>query len=107
MSGFTLADLEQIVAKRAKASPDESYTAKLIARGMPVVAKKLGEEAVEAVIAAVTADRTNLINESADVLYHFLVVLKAANIPLDEVMAELERRTIQSGLAEKAARFPV
>ncbi len=107
MSGFTLADLEQIVAKRAKASPDESYTAKLIARGMPVVAKKLGEEAVEAVIAAVTADRTNLINESADVLYHLLVVLKAANIPLDEVMAELERRTIQSGLAEKAARFPV
>jgi phosphoribosyl-ATP pyrophosphohydrolase len=106
MAGFSLADLERIVAERAMASPDESYTAKLIARGMPVAAKKLGEEAVEAVIAAVTADRTNLVNESADVLYHLLVVLKAANIPLNEIMAELERRTTQSGLAEKAARSP-
>ena len=106
MAGFSLADLDRIVAERAMASPDESYTAKLIARGMPVAAKKLGEEAVEAVIAAVTADRTNLVNESADVLYHLLVVLKAANIPLNEIMAELERRTTQSGLAEKAARSP-
>lgn len=104
MSDFSLSDLEQIVAERAKASPDESYTAKLIARGMEVAAKKLGEEAVEAVIAAVTADREHLVAESADVLYHLLVVLKAANIPLDEVMAELQRRTAQSGLAEKAAR---
>ena len=104
MSDFSLTDLEQIVAERAKASPDESYTAKLIARGMEVAAKKLGEEAVEAVIAAVTADREHLVAESADVLYHLLVVLKAANIPLDEVMAELQRRTAQSGLAEKAAR---
>ena len=104
MSDFSLTDLERIVAERAKASPDESYTAKLIARGMEVAAKKLGEEAVEAVIAAVTADREHLVAESADVLYHLLVVLKAANIPLDEVMAELQRRTAQSGLAEKAAR---
>ena len=104
MSGFSLTDLEHIVAERAKASPDESYTAKLIARGMEVAAKKLGEEAVEAVIAAVTADREHLVAESADVMYHLLVVLKAANIPLDEVMAELQRRTAQSGLAEKAAR---
>ena len=104
MSGFSLTDLEHIGAERAKASPDESYTAKLIARGMEVAAKKLGEEAVEAVIAAVTADREHLVAESADVMYHLLVVLKAANIPLDEVMAELKRRTAQSGLAEKAAR---
>ena len=104
MSDFSLTDLERIVAERAKASPDESYTAKLIARGMPVAAKKLGEEAVEAVIAAVTADREHLVAESADVIYHLLVVLKAANIPLGEVMAELQRRTAQSGLAEKAAR---
>ena len=104
MSGFSLTDLERIVAERAKASPDESYTAKLIARGMEVAAKKLGEEAVEAVIAAVTADREHLVAESADVIYHLLVVLKAANIPLGEVMAELQRRTAQSGLAEKAAR---
>lgn len=107
MSGFSLTDLERIVAERAKASPDESYTAKLIARGMPVAAKKLGEEAVEAVIAAVTDDREHLVAESADVIYHLLVVLKAANIPLDEVMAELKRRTAQSGLAEKAARSNV
>ena len=104
MSDFSLTDLERIVAERAKASPDESYTAKLIARGMEVAAKKLGEEAVEAVIAAVTADREHLVAESADVIYHLLVVLKAASIPLDEVMAELQRRTAQSGLAEKAAR---
>ena len=104
MSDFSLTDLERIVAERAKASPDESYTAKLIARGMEVAAKKLGEEAVEAVIAAVTADREHLVAESADVIYHLLVVLKAANIPLGEVMAELQRRTAQSGLAEKAAR---
>jgi len=104
MSDFSLTDLERIVAERAKASPDESYTAKLIARGMEVAAKKLGEEAVEAVIAAVTDDREHLVAESADVIYHLLVVLKAANITLDEVMAELKRRTAQSGLAEKAAR---
>jgi phosphoribosyl-ATP pyrophosphohydrolase len=104
MSDFSLTDLERIVAERAKASPDESYTAKLIARGMPVAAKKLGEEAVEAVIAAVTDHREHLVAESADVIYHLLVVLKAADIPLDEVMAELKRRTAQSGLAEKAAR---
>jgi phosphoribosyl-ATP pyrophosphohydrolase len=107
MTDFSLSDLERIVTERAKASPEESYTAKLISRGMAVAAKKLGEEAVEAVIAAVTDDREHLIAESADVLYHLLVVLKAANLPLDEVMAELERRTTQSGLAEKAARPPV
>ena len=104
MADFSLTDLERIVAERANASPDESYTANLIARGMSVSAKKLGEEAVEAVIAAVTGDREHLIAESADVFYHLLVVLKAANIPLDEVMAELKRRTAQTGLAEKAAR---
>jgi phosphoribosyl-ATP pyrophosphohydrolase len=106
MTDFTLNDLERIVAERANASPDESYTAKLISRGISLSAKKLGEEAVEAVIAAVAGDREHLIAESADVVYHLLVVLKAANIPLDEVMAELERRTAQTGLAEKAARLP-
>ena len=104
MNDFSLSDLERIVAERAKASPDESYTAKLSARGIEVSAKKLGEEAVEAVIAAVMKDREHLVAESADVLYHLLVVLKAANIPLEDVMAELKRRTAQTGLAEKAAR---
>ena len=101
---FTLADLDARIAERAKASPEESYTAKLIAAGMPRVAKKLGEEATEAVIAAVSNDRANLTAEAADVLYHLLVTLRAAGVPLADVMAELERRTAQSGLAEKASR---
>lgn len=101
---MTLEDLEARVALRAAASPEESYTAKLISRGMNKTAQKLGEEATEAVIAAVTGDRAELVKESADVLFHLLVVLKAAGVPLSEVMAELDARTAQSGLAEKAAR---
>lgn len=104
MSGFSLADLERIVAARAAASPDESWTAKLFAAGQPRAAKKLGEEAVETVIAAISNDRTELTKESADLLYHLLVVLKIADIPLGEVMEELERRTAQTGLQEKASR---
>jgi phosphoribosyl-ATP pyrophosphohydrolase len=90
MTSFTLDDLARIVAERAAAPATESYTAKLIAGGP---AK-----------AAVEGDRQNLTAEAADVLYHLLVVLQGANIPLSDVMAELERRTAQSGLAEKAAR---
>jgi len=101
---MTLEELEARIALRAAASPEDSYTAKLIARGMNKAAQKLGEEATEAVIAAVTNDRAELVKESADLLYHLLVVLKAANVPLAEVMAELDTRTAQSGLAEKAAR---
>ncbi|RUM24655.1 phosphoribosyl-ATP diphosphatase [Rhizobium vallis] len=104
MSGFSLSDLERIVAERSTASPDQSWTAKLVAAGQPKAAKKLGEEAIEAVMAAVTDDRDNLTYEAADVLYHLLVVLKIAEIPLENVMAELERRTAQSGLKEKASR---
>ena len=104
MSGFTLADLERIVALRAEASPEESWTAKLVAGGQKKAAKKLGEEAVETVIAAVSGDRAGLVSESADLLYHWLVVLHLAGVPLSEVIEELERRTAQSGLAEKAAR---
>lgn len=104
MSGFSLADLEKIVASRAEASPEESWTAKLVAGGQPKAAKKLGEEAVEAVIAAMANDRENLKYEAADVIFHLLVVLNIAGIPISEVMAELERRTTKSGIAEKAAR---
>jgi phosphoribosyl-ATP pyrophosphohydrolase len=100
----TLDDLEVRIATRAGASPEDSYTARLIARGMEKCAQKLGEEATEAVIAAVTGNRPELIKESADILYHLLVVLRAADIPLDAVMAELDARTAQSGLAEKASR---
>ncbi|MBY3042527.1 phosphoribosyl-ATP diphosphatase [Rhizobium leguminosarum] len=104
MSGFSLSDLESIVEERSKASPEQSWTARLVAAGQPKAAKKLGEEAIEAVMAAVTGDRDNLTYEAADVLYHLLVVLKIAEIPLENVMAELERRTAQSGLKEKASR---
>ena len=106
MSGFSLSDLEAIVTNRAKASPEESWTAKLYAGGQPKAAKKLGEEAIEAVMAAVTNDRDNLTYEAADVIYHLLVVLGIAGIPISDVLAELERRTGQSGLKEKAGRKP-
>lgn len=104
MSSFSLTDLEAIVADRAKASPEESWTAKLYAGGQPKAAKKLGEEAIEAVMAAVTNDRENLTYEAADLIYHLLVVLGIAGIPISDVLAELERRTGQSGLKEKASR---
>ncbi|CAM5205913.1 hypothetical protein ARD30_17405 [Bosea thiooxidans] len=104
MAGFTLSDLEARIAERAAASPDESWTAKLLAAGPERAAKKFGEEAVEAVIAAVKGDRAELIAESADVLYHLLVVLKARDVALQDVLSQLEARTARSGLAEKAAR---
>lgn len=103
---FTLADLERRVEERAKASPNESHTAKLLSRGVERCAKKFGEEAVEAVIAAVGNDRAGLVAETADVLYHLLVMLRASGVPLEAVMKELEGRTAQSGLQEKAARKP-
>jgi phosphoribosyl-ATP pyrophosphohydrolase len=101
---FTLSDLETRVAERAAASPEESWTAKLLAAGPERAAKKFGEEAIEAVIAAVKGDRAELIAESADVLYHLLVVLKARDVALQDVLSQLEARTARSGLAEKAAR---
>jgi phosphoribosyl-ATP pyrophosphohydrolase len=104
MAAFTLHDLEKRVTERAHASGEVSYTRKLIDRGIAHCAKKLGEEAVEAVIAAVAEDKERLIAEAADVLYHLLVVLQARGITLDEVEAELAARTRQSGLDEKAAR---
>ena len=102
--GFSLEELNQRVMARAAASPEDSYTARLLAKGVEKCAQKLGEEATEAVIAAVTGDKTGLAAEAGDVLFHLLVVLKAADVSLDEVMTELESRTAQSGLAEKAAR---
>ncbi|SSC69420.1 unnamed protein product [Ciceribacter sp. T2.26MG-112.2] len=104
MSDFSLTDLERIVADRAQARPDESWTAKLVAGGQSKAAKKLGEEAVETVIAAIKDDRENLVYESADLLYHLMVVLKIADIPLKAVLDELQRRTAQTGLSEKASR---
>ncbi len=104
MSTFTLADLEAIVDARAKADPSESWTAKLVAAGQPKAAKKLGEEAVETVIAAIEGDKAALTSETADLLYHLMVVLKIGGVALQDVMGELERRTSQSGIVEKASR---
>ena len=104
MSTFTVHDLAVLVHDRARASPDVSYTRKLLDRGVAQCAKKLGEEAVEAAIAAISEDRERVIGEAADVLYHLLVMLHARGIKLDEVEAELGARTRQSGLDEKAAR---
>lgn len=101
---MTLEDLEQIVAARAGASADESWAAKLLAKGPEKCAEKFGEEAIEAVIEAVKGDRERLTSEAADVLFHLLVMLKSRDVALADVMQELERRQGKSGLAEKASR---
>ena len=101
---FSLDDLEARVAERALAPADVSWTAKLLAGGPARTAKKFGEEAVEFVIAVTEGEAEPIVSEAADVLYHLLVALKARQVPLSSVLAELERRTKQSGLAEKAAR---
>jgi phosphoribosyl-ATP pyrophosphohydrolase len=103
-TSFTLHDLEKRVHERAQASADVSYTRKLIDRGVAHCAKKLGEEAVETALAAVSEDRERLIQEAADLIYHLLVVLKARGVTLADVEAALAARTAQSGLDEKAAR---
>jgi phosphoribosyl-ATP pyrophosphohydrolase len=104
MAEFTLHDLEQRVRDRARASADVSYTRKLLDRGVDHCARKLGEEAIETVLAAVREDRARLIGEAADLLYHLLVLLTARGISLAEVEAALAERTRQSGLEEKASR---
>jgi phosphoribosyl-ATP pyrophosphohydrolase len=101
---FALADLERIIAERASASPEVSWTAKLLSKGPSRVAQKLGEEAVETVIAALDNDKAALIGESADLLYHLLVLLRSRDILVQDVLDELQRRSARSGLAEKAAR---
>jgi phosphoribosyl-ATP pyrophosphohydrolase len=104
MAGFTLQDLEKRVQERATAGADVSYTRKLLDRGVSHCAKKLGEEAVETVIAAIHEDDKHLTGEAADLLYHLLVVLHARGIPLSAVEAVLAERQRQSGLEEKASR---
>jgi phosphoribosyl-ATP pyrophosphohydrolase len=104
MPDFTLEDLVRTVTERAGSSDPASYTAKLAQKGVAHCAKKLGEEAVEAAIAAAAGDREALRAEAADVLYHLLVLLHVAGVPYDQVMAELQRRTAETGLQEKARR---
>ena len=104
MAEFSLSELETIIAQRARSGDPDSWTAKLFAKGMDKASQKLGEEAVETVIAAVKGDKKALVSESADLIYHWLVVLGIAGVPLDDVLRELEGRTGRSGVAEKASR---
>ncbi len=100
----TLTRLEQVIAERKAASPDASYVAKLNAGGIEKIAQKLGEEAVETVIAALSGSREEVVGEAADLIFHLLVLLQARRIKLDEVLAELDRREGTSGIEEKAIR---
>ncbi|MGH6794644.1 MAG: phosphoribosyl-ATP diphosphatase [Methylocella sp.] len=104
MTRFTLDDLASIISARAQANASGSYTKSLLDAGTARAAKKLGEDAVEVVIAAIAGDAQAITRESADLLYHLLVVLHQNAISLADVYAELERRTGQSGHTEKAAR---
>jgi phosphoribosyl-ATP pyrophosphohydrolase len=104
MPQFTLEDLAAIVARRAESGDPGSYTAKLAGEGVASCAKKLGEEAVEAAVAAAQEDSKALTAEAADVLYHLLVLLHVAGVPYEAVTRELERRTAETGLEEKARR---
>lgn len=99
-----LQNLARTISDRSSADPDSSWTAKLLAKGPEKCAEKFGEEAIEAIIEAVKNNRDGLIAESADVLFHLLVMLQSRNISLEDVLAELERRQGVSGLAEKASR---
>ena len=101
---MTLEQLENLIAQRSSAPSGESWTAQLLEKGPEKCAEKFGEEAIELIIEAVKNDSEGLINEAADVMYHLLVLLKSREISLSHVLAELERRTTQSGLTEKAAR---
>ncbi len=96
--------LAATIAARRGADPASSWTAKLLAKGPEKCAEKFGEEAVEAIIEAVKGDRARLTAEAADVLYHLLVMLAARDVSLADVLAELDRRSGQSGIAEKAGR---
>ena len=100
----TLERLHATIASRKGADPESSYTAKLLGEGSERAAKKFGEEAIETVIAAIQNDPEAVAAESADLIYHWLVLLTAAGVGLDQVAAKLEAREGTSGLSEKASR---
>ncbi len=101
---LAIAELAAVIARRQGADPASSYTARLLSDGVETCARKLGEEAVETVIAAVSHEPDALRAEAADLIYHLLVLLVAAGIEFDEIEAELGRRAGVSGLEEKASR---
>jgi phosphoribosyl-ATP pyrophosphohydrolase len=100
----TLNRLEQIISERRIGDPALSYVAKLTQAGRAKIAQKVGEEAVETVIAAVAGDRDGVISESADLLFHLAVLLADMGVTFADIMAELDRRDGVSGIAEKAGR---
>lgn len=100
----TLTRLEATIAQRLTASPEESYVAKLHAKGLKKIGQKLGEEATETVIAALAGDESELVGEAADLLFHLMVLLAEKGVALEQVLAELDRREGTSGITEKAAR---
>jgi phosphoribosyl-ATP pyrophosphohydrolase len=100
----TLDRLEAVIAERRAASSDSSYVASLFAKGREKIAQKVGEEATETVIAALSGDPAKLTSEAADLLFHLLVLLVEGNVSVNDVLAELDRRDGISGIAEKAAR---
>ena len=104
MSFEVLKHLQGVIQSRKNASADSSYTASLFQRGRKRIAQKVGEEAVETVIAAVTDDKEHIVSESADLIYHLLVLLCDAGLTLEDVCAVLERREGVSGLEEKKNR---
>lgn len=104
MTKFTLADLEKRVHERAQVNAAQSYTRTLIDKGIAHCAKKLGEEAFETAMAALQEDKNRLVSETADLIYHLLVLLNARGVTLAEVEIELDKRTKQSGHEEKASR---
>lgn len=102
----TLQRLEATIASRRGGDPSSSYVAKLHAKGVGKIAQKVGEEAVETVIAALSGEPAELVGEAADLLFHLMVLLSARDVPLADVLAELDRREGVSGIAEKASRKP-
>ena len=100
----TLTRLEATIASRKGADPASSYVASLFAKGRPKIARKLGEEAVETIVAALAEDKAALTGEAADTIFHLLILLAEADVPFADVLAELERRENMSGHDEKAAR---
>ncbi|ASP29350.1 MAG: phosphoribosyl-ATP diphosphatase [Pseudomonadota bacterium] len=100
----TLSRLERTVAERRTADPSQSYVASLHAKGLPQIARKLGEEGVEAAVATLSGSHDELVGEAADILFHLVVALQARDIPLAAVLAELDRREGRSGIEEKASR---
>lgn len=100
----TLLRLESTIVQRLGADPDSSYVARLKSKGVGKIAQKVGEEATETVIAALTETRESLVGEAADLIFHLMILLAEKDIPLAEVMAELDRRDGVSGIVEKASR---